>query len=167
MTGSNCRPSRCKRENNPINGAFLSIQKRMEREQMANDTETAGHLRSTPCRVQLSRKKGWRMPPNTVSVARPTKWGNPWKIDAYYDAGFQGTEGHARQTCVDAFRAWHLRERHWAHGCNQPSPPDPTELRGKNLACWCPLDQPCHADVLLELANTAPAAVLSTLEESE
>jgi hypothetical protein len=31
-------------------------------------------------------------------------------------------------------------------------------LRGKNLACWCPLDQPCHADVLLELAN-APALV--------
>jgi hypothetical protein len=27
------------------------------------------------------------------------------------------------------------------------------ELRGKNLACWCPLNQPCHADVLLELAN--------------
>jgi hypothetical protein len=26
-------------------------------------------------------------------------------------------------------------------------------LRGKDLACWCPLDQPCHADVLLELAN--------------
>jgi hypothetical protein len=27
------------------------------------------------------------------------------------------------------------------------------DLRGKNLACWCPLDQPCHADVLLEIAN--------------
>lgn len=27
------------------------------------------------------------------------------------------------------------------------------ELRGKNLACWCPLNQPCHADVLLKLAN--------------
>lgn len=26
-------------------------------------------------------------------------------------------------------------------------------LRGKNLACWCALDQPCHADVLLEVAN--------------
>jgi hypothetical protein len=30
---------------------------------------------------------------------------------------------------------------------------DDWKLRGKNLACWCPLDQPCHADVLLELAN--------------
>ncbi len=27
------------------------------------------------------------------------------------------------------------------------------ELRGKDLACWCPLDGPCHADVLLEIAN--------------
>lgn len=25
--------------------------------------------------------------------------------------------------------------------------------RGKNLACWCKLDSPCHADVLLKLAN--------------
>jgi hypothetical protein len=33
------------------------------------------------------------------------------------------------------------------------TPPDPSELRGKNLACWCKPDQPCHADVLLELAN--------------
>jgi len=29
------------------------------------------------------------------------------------------------------------------------------ELRGKDLACWCPLDKPCHADVLLRLANKA------------
>ncbi|KMS57958.1 hypothetical protein V473_07255 [Sphingobium cupriresistens LL01] len=33
-------------------------------------------------------------------------------------------------------------------------------LRGKNLACWCPLDQPCHADVLLEIANAPIDAVL-------
>ena len=32
------------------------------------------------------------------------------------------------------------------------------ELRGRDLACWCPLDQPCHADVLLELANGADDA---------
>lgn len=34
-----------------------------------------------------------------------------------------------------------------------PPRPNVAELRGKDLACWCPLDQPCHADVLLELAN--------------
>ena len=27
------------------------------------------------------------------------------------------------------------------------------EVAGRDLACWCPLDSPCHADVLLELAN--------------
>jgi hypothetical protein len=34
---------------------------------------------------------------------------------------------------------------------------DLSELRGKDLACWCPLDQPCHADVLLELAAGEPS----------
>jgi hypothetical protein len=32
-------------------------------------------------------------------------------------------------------------------------PSDLLPLRGKNLACWCKLGEPCHADVLLELAN--------------
>lgn len=32
------------------------------------------------------------------------------------------------------------------------------ELAGKDLACWCPLDQPCHADVLLEISNGGPDA---------
>jgi len=32
-------------------------------------------------------------------------------------------------------------------------PEDLTQLRGKNLACWCDDKGPCHADVLLELAN--------------
>lgn len=30
---------------------------------------------------------------------------------------------------------------------------DIAELRGKDLACFCPLDKPCHADVLIEIAN--------------
>lgn len=34
-----------------------------------------------------------------------------------------------------------------------PEAPDVSELRGRDLACWCPLDLPCHADVLLEVAN--------------
>ena len=38
-----------------------------------------------------------------------------------------------------------------------PPKPDLGPLRGKDLVCWCPLDQPCHADVLLELANGAAA----------
>lgn len=86
-----------------------------------------------PIRVQLSRAKGWRMPPNTVSVARPGPWGNPYRIGTCLI-------GDA-QDAVDAFRA------------NLPRGLDLSALRGRNLACWCKPGAPCHADVLLELAN--------------
>lgn len=109
-----------------------------------------------PRRIQLSRKKGWLMPPNTVNVARPSKFGNPFKL-AYYRDRVGYSDAFARQTAVDFFRACTFGDdtanddvyqarcdwiREHVH-----------ELRGKNLACWCPLDAPCHADVLLEMAN--------------
>lgn len=93
------------------------------------------------------------MPPNTVSVARPTKWGNPWKPEQYWDAGYSGSLAVALKHCVDAHREWMLGETHWGHGCDLRPRPDVSELRGKNLACWCKRGEPCHADVLLELAN--------------
>lgn len=108
---------------------------------------------SKPMRIQLSRKKGWKMPPNTVKVDRSTKWGNPYK------------EGITPGNYASWFRADVLREMASA----QPTEDHPWSrhlhaigqnlqaLRGLNLACWCPLDQPCHADVLLELANKDPA----------
>lgn len=95
-----------------------------------------------PERIQLSRRKGWRMPENTVSVARPGKWGNPFKIGDDV-AGLEGEPMDA-QDAVHHFALFHA------------STLPVHELRGKNLACWCPLDQPCHADVLLELANKEP-----------
>jgi len=115
-----------------------------------------------PERVQLSRRKGWRKPENTVVVARPSKWGNPFRI-TQTDCSVGGlcwavalgdliVQQHidspevARPLAVSFFRGWMEEEDH--HDL-----PDPAELRGKNLACWCPLDQPCHADVLLEIAN--------------
>jgi len=93
-----------------------------------------------PIRIQLSRAKGWKMPENTVVVARPGKWGNPFRIG---DFGIPGAN-----TAVQ-------RYREWLDGMVAgPTPPQSfAELRGKNLACWCKLGQPCHADVLLELAN--------------
>lgn len=96
---------------------------------------------SEPRRIQLSRKKGWRIPKNTVSVARPHKWGNPFRIG---DFGIPDAEAAVR-----TFKQWMVDRM-----VVGPAVPDPTELRGKNLACWCPLDKPCHADVLLEIANT-------------
>ena len=105
----------------------------------------------TPIRVQLSRARGWRMPPNTVKVDRTTRWGNPFVV---------GVDGDAQQ-CVAMFGAMlrgeiathrpELRETqrryqsllmHELH-----------ELRGRNLACWCAIGAPCHADLLLEMAN--------------
>lgn len=91
-----------------------------------------------PHRVQLSRKKGWKMPPNTLVVSRPSKWGNLYKV---------GKDGDA-EICVERYRAM-IKGNIWSF----PSEKDiQSELRGKNLACWCK-SSPCHADVLLEIAN--------------
>ncbi|RAK51632.1 DUF4326 domain-containing protein [Phenylobacterium soli] len=100
-----------------------------------------------PLRVQLSRAKGWRMPPNTVKVDRTTPWGNPFPIGADGPLGrcapdAEGAVGFFRAMFGDA----ELRE---AAGY----PADLSPLRGKSLACWCRPGEPCHADVLLELAN--------------
>lgn len=107
-----------------------------------------------PQRIQLSRKKGWRMPDNTLSVARPGRFGNPFKIGISVCSGtrlnFTSKSIRTRADAVEAFR--HMltfSERHY------PSADEIASLRGKNLACWCPLDQPCHADVLLEIANAS------------
>lgn len=105
-----------------------------------------------PRRIQLRRVKGWRMPENTVKVDRSTKWGNPFRIDTSAPAIFPASKA------VEKFRRWLTGEKvGMAMKLTAECFPDPRELRGKNLACWCPLDQPCHADVLLELAN-APIA---------
>ena len=93
-----------------------------------------------PKRIQRKRTKGWTMPENAVYVGRPTSWGNSFEV---------GEHGTA-QECVAKFlldvEAWRLEHpeayQRWIGG-----------LRGKDLVCWCPLDQPCHADVLLKLAN--------------
>jgi hypothetical protein len=93
-----------------------------------------------PHRIQLRRTKGWRKPANTVVVSRPTKWGNPFPIDPRT----------SREICVEKFNHWlRLDPKGIALAAAARH-----ELRGQNLACWCPLDQPCHADVLLAVANS-------------
>lgn len=115
-----------------------------------------------PQRIQLSRRKGWRKPEGAIVVARPSRWGNPFKVTECIEAGFAADTPAARRVCVGAFRDW-LNGNRWADGCGPAadkrladylaSIPD---LRGHDLACWCPLSEPCHADVLLELANAEP-----------
>lgn len=95
-----------------------------------------------PKRIQRSRAKGWKMPENTVYVGRPTKWGNP-----YHVGGFNQMT-HA--DVVDTF------EQMLDYGTPEQYPHHENivkELCGKNLACFCPLDKHCHADVLLRIAN--------------
>lgn len=120
-------------------------------------------LHSEPHRVQLSRRKGWRKPENTVVVARPSRWGNPVRIVPVHRSGpfdlerdgvgFVGQntdfEG-ARRSAAARYRDLLTNHPHLVRVTVEEIR---AELAGKNLACWCPLDQPCHADVLLELAN--------------
>jgi hypothetical protein len=101
-----------------------------------------------PRRVQLRRTAGWRMPANTVSVARPTKWGNPWRIEEYRG---EITDDDRRGLAVRDFEG-ELGSR--IFGILPTIEEVRRELRGKNLACWCPRGKLCHADVLLEVANS-------------
>jgi hypothetical protein len=119
-----------------------------------------------PDRIQLRRTKGWRKPYEVVVVARPSEWGNPFRVVPVHRSGpfdvVLGADGFcaqstgladAREIAVARFRA----AIHPAAPENLPGYPGYAaiyrELRGRDLACWCPLDQPCHADVLLEIAN--------------
>lgn len=118
-----------------------------------------------PKRVQLSRAKGWRMPPNTVKVDRTTRWGNPFTIKAAVESGYATAET-AQAFVVECFRDWlgpSQSGRDWWQGPESDHrrtffAEEITQLRGKQLACWCRPGEPCHADVLLELANREPNA---------
>lgn len=119
-----------------------------------------------PERIQQRRTKGWRKPENTASVARPSRFGNPFVVGrtstiidstgvivAFADRFnvFVTDRAHA----VELFRgAVTGRIRVVSIRRVVPQMHDiRRSLRGMNLMCFCPLDQPCHADVLLEIAN--------------
>lgn len=132
----------------------------------------------SPQRIQRKRTKGWRMPDGAIYVGRPSKWGNPFEVYrctccGHWDVRDENGVGYlvdhdvakrfrvqpddhqfAVRQAVGLFRALYLGGR---------VPPERSaaniisELRGHDLACWCPLDQPCHADVLLQLANGSAA----------
>ena len=99
---------------------------------------------SKPKRIQRSRAKGWKVPANAIYVGRPTVWGNPYVV------GSQLMNGET----LTAEKAIALYEQHLANNFNERDIRHC--LRGKDLACWCALDQPCHADVLLRIANSRP-----------
>lgn len=89
------------------------------------------------------------MPPNTKHVGRPSYWGNyhfDEKIKSLDDRVW--IEDYGEVTVREAFN---IMVREWQDVTNFSEWIEP--LRGKNLACWCLLDRPCHADLLLEIAN--------------
>jgi hypothetical protein len=101
-----------------------------------------------PRRIQRRHPgTGWRLPVGAVYVGRPTVWSNRYRIGAttptHWSPG--GVYVRDREHALALYRAWvdqagigwEIRE----------------ELAGWDLACWCPLDEPCHADVLLAIAN--------------
>jgi len=97
-------------------------------------------------RVQLRRSRGWKMPANTVKVDRTTRWGNRFSVAECGSAALAvAVASHGR----------------WLRG-DLPAPdgrPPPEQeairaaLAGRNLACRCPADGPCRADLLLEIAG--------------
>ena len=127
---------------------------------------------SAPKRIQRKRTRGWRMPEGAVYVGRPSKWGNPYKVGEIATACGQHKDVQI-DILVDAdlavvmfrsFAAERMKPKFYGGGyigsmLAASWSERIRELAGHDLACWCPLEDaegnrvPCHADVLLELAN--------------
>lgn len=95
---------------------------------------------SAPRRVQRRRTKGWRMPENTISVTRPGRWGNPFRM------GMEQPAIRDAEHAVELYRHMLSKRPDLVAAARR-------DLQGKNLACFCSPAAACHADVLLEIAN--------------
>lgn len=89
----------------------------------------------SPKRIRLTRKKGWRLPDGAKSVAYPTRWQNPYR------------NVRPRAEYMRLFREHLAKHPELVSAARH-------ELKGYDLACWCPLEEPCHADVWLEILNS-------------
>ncbi len=136
-----------------------------------------------PIRIQRTRTKGAKMPPNTVVVTRPGKWGNPFNLKSSAHCwtaiahGFKADRLGRAAASVAMFSSWVKQGKPVEIDCglvaeskkkpvrvsSSPviktiAPPSmdeiKAELRRKNLACWCKIGEPCHGDWLLEVANS-------------
>lgn len=116
-----------------------------------------------PTRIQLKRTKGWRKPVGAIVVSRPSRWGNPYKAQ-WSDCSMGSMCWKLIWTLTSEVVEDHFNDERAAHTAavanymsyinyEQYIPGIRAELAGHDLACWCALDQPCHADVLLEIAN--------------
>lgn len=114
-----------------------------------------------PMRIQRKRTKGWKKPLNTVCVDRTSKWGNPFRVgslipnDLYFIATevLRETQGlthemeHTyRLTLDDVLNCYKL----YLDLCIASKKLNIEELRNKNLACFCPLTQRCHIEIIFK-----------------
>jgi hypothetical protein len=133
---------------------------------------------TAPARVQRQRTAGWKKPDGAVYVGRGSKWGNPYRLGTTQvrtpalDGSIWEQEGRLGKTSgqwhgfvhPDGTVTSHLVQdaapeqvvelyRRWMAG--RPGLVDAAreQLAGRDLMCWCPLEQPCHADWLLDVAN--------------
>lgn len=137
---------------------------------------------TAPRRIQRKRTKGSKLPEGAVYVGRGTIWGNPFIVGSQSGI-FDGKDGRglglrdqpeilvpklSLDQCIEFYREmvtghigpemypfahdWREAFGRRIRGCH-PSEWARSVLRGKDLACFCPLDSACHADVLLEIAN--------------
>ena len=101
-------------------------------------------MSAQPVRLQLSRRKGFDLQKlshrtnglEAVVVSRPSKWGSPFPLKKESD----------RAKVIARYRAY-------LHSNAKLKKEARKELAGKNLACWCKPGLPCHAEILLRVAN--------------
>jgi hypothetical protein len=110
-----------------------------------------------PERIQMTRQRPWRAEhPDAVIVARPSKWGNPHRVGSVIRCSSGGRSWSRPMTPEDAAEFFAVDVR---CGLVPFTTEDiRAELAGRDLACWCGVDQPCHGDVLLLLANQEASA---------
>lgn len=110
-------------------------------------------------RVQRRRVKGYRMPRGTIYVGRPTKWGNPYVVKKLAPRRYAVFNPEGEQLGAAKINRWSaaeqavLRYRIMMEKIIKDEPSALDELKDHPLACWCSIGEPCHRDVLIELAN--------------
>ena len=135
----------------PLFGAGVGLDRVPDPRQVVGETQQGVTVDLRPClelivqpgnaplqsggTLELRRARGWRKPPDGVVVSRPSKWGNPFSVAE-----------HGRAQAVELFRQDLLAHPELVAEARRT-------LRGRPLVCWCQLDQTCHADILLEVAN--------------
>lgn len=121
----------------------------------------------SPRRLQRRRQAGWRKPEGAVIVTRPSRWGNPFAV-GHLCPLFWTWRGH---WVAEPYAPDWVRDRTHAVDLYRNLARQPAfiadarrELAGRDLLCWCPLVDadgqpvPCHADILLDVANSQEGA---------